>query len=209
MPMWRCPHCGTPQAETARCWVCHRSTTACATCRHFRRSVAAQLGYCGLDRQRLPLRGNEIRACWESASTQPTANGPAAATERTAPVRGITFVEVRTDAAAGIASPEGAARLRPLEPVRHVDLGRPAPNDAIGRTPVRRLEFVEVTSTRPAEPDGGVPGRRRAARTRRRPAAVGAVAGDGPPAESVRPAANSQEPAAAEPRWSLWGELDA
>ena len=30
MPMWRCPHCGTPQAETARCWVCRRSTTACA-----------------------------------------------------------------------------------------------------------------------------------------------------------------------------------
>ena len=29
MPMWRCPHCGTPQAETARCWVCRRSSTAC------------------------------------------------------------------------------------------------------------------------------------------------------------------------------------
>jgi len=27
--------------------------------------VAAQLGYCGLDRQRLPLRGDEIRSCWE------------------------------------------------------------------------------------------------------------------------------------------------
>ena len=27
MPMWRCPHCGTPQAEAARCWVCHRSTS--------------------------------------------------------------------------------------------------------------------------------------------------------------------------------------
>jgi len=65
MPMWRCPHCGTPQAETARCWVCHRSSTACGTCRNFRRSVAAQLGYCGLDRHRLPLAGDEIRACWE------------------------------------------------------------------------------------------------------------------------------------------------
>src|SRR5829696_8499854 len=65
MPMWRCPHCGTPQAETARCWVCHRSSTACATCQNFRRSVAPQLGYCGLDRERRPLRGDEIRACWE------------------------------------------------------------------------------------------------------------------------------------------------
>jgi hypothetical protein len=66
MPMWRCPHCGTPQAETARCWVCQRSTTNCGTCRHFRRSVAAQLGYCGLDRKRQPLDGNEIRGCWEA-----------------------------------------------------------------------------------------------------------------------------------------------
>jgi hypothetical protein len=65
MPMWRCPHCGTPQAETARCWVCHRSSTVCGTCRNFRHSVAAQLGYCGLDRHRLPLAGDEIRACWE------------------------------------------------------------------------------------------------------------------------------------------------
>jgi hypothetical protein len=66
MPMWRCPHCGTPQAETARCWVCRRSSTACGTCRHFRRSVAAQLGYCGLDRTRQPLTGTEIRGCWEA-----------------------------------------------------------------------------------------------------------------------------------------------
>jgi hypothetical protein len=67
--MWRCPHCGTPQAETARCWVCRRSSTSCATCRHFRHSVAANLGYCGLDRTREPLRGDEIRPCWESAVT--------------------------------------------------------------------------------------------------------------------------------------------
>ncbi|MBF6605957.1 MAG: hypothetical protein IVW53_10290 [Chloroflexi bacterium] len=65
MPMWRCPHCETPQAETARCWVCHRSSTSCATCRHFRDAVAANLGYCGLDRARTPLRGDEVRACWE------------------------------------------------------------------------------------------------------------------------------------------------
>lgn len=67
MPMWRCPHCATPQAETARCWVCHRSSTACGACRHFRRAVAGQLGYCGLDRQRQPLTGDEIRPCWEAA----------------------------------------------------------------------------------------------------------------------------------------------
>ena len=73
MPMWRCPHCATPQAETARCWVCHRSSTACGACRHFRRSVAAQLGYCGLDRDRRPLTGEEIRPCWEAADASGTA----------------------------------------------------------------------------------------------------------------------------------------
>ena len=66
MPMWRCPHCGTPQAETSRCWVCKRSSTSCGTCRHFRRAIAGQLGYCGLDRFRRPLRGDELRGCWES-----------------------------------------------------------------------------------------------------------------------------------------------
>lgn len=67
MPMWRCPHCATPQPVTARCWVCHRSSTSCATCRNFRASVAANVGYCGLDRDRKPLAGDEIRACWDGA----------------------------------------------------------------------------------------------------------------------------------------------
>ncbi|HEX5015510.1 MAG TPA: hypothetical protein VFV72_15295 [Candidatus Limnocylindrales bacterium] len=65
MALWRCPHCGTPQPVAARCWVCRRSSTSCGTCRHFRASVAANLGYCGLDRDRLPLAGSEIRGCWD------------------------------------------------------------------------------------------------------------------------------------------------
>ncbi len=67
MPLWHCPHCGTPQSETARCWVCRKSTTSCGTCRAFRRGVAGSLGYCGLDRRREPLRGDEIRGCWAEA----------------------------------------------------------------------------------------------------------------------------------------------
>jgi len=84
--MWRCPHCGTPQAETARCWVCRRSSTACGTCRNFRRSVAGTLGYCGLDRHRQPLAGDEIRACWEAwpGGADPTLAAAAAAAGRTA-----------------------------------------------------------------------------------------------------------------------------
>jgi len=64
MAVWRCPHCATPQSEAARCWVCHRSTTSCATCRHFRRSVASGLGVCGLDPRHTALTGAEMRACW-------------------------------------------------------------------------------------------------------------------------------------------------
>ena len=114
--MWRCPHCGTPQAETARCWVCRRSSTACGTCRNFRHSVAGSLGYCGLDRGRQPLVGDEIRACWEAwpagadatvvtALTVTPAAGGASELERARP---LAFVEVPDPAAAEPPSlPEG------------------------------------------------------------------------------------------------------
>ena len=50
----------------------------------------AQLGYCGLDRERRPLRGDEIRACWEAAierdrgagSRHPAERADAGATRR-------------------------------------------------------------------------------------------------------------------------------
>ena len=121
MPMWRCPHCGTPQAETARCWVCRRSSTTCSTCRHFRRSVAAQIGYCGLDRQRLPLAGTEIRGCWEPGAPR-AADGPPAGAPRPlddeleAPspalrLRDFVPVElVRREAAVAAAAARSAAR---------------------------------------------------------------------------------------------------
>jgi hypothetical protein len=68
MPSWRCPHCSTPQPLASRCWVCHRSSTSCGTCRNFRGSVAARVGFCGLDRRRQPLLGDEVRACWEDGA---------------------------------------------------------------------------------------------------------------------------------------------
>ena len=111
MPMWRCPHCGTPQAETARCWVCHRSSTACGTCRHFRHSVAAQLGYCGLDRSRQPLSGTEIRACWEG---WPVGDVPSDAAPTIGPARQPEdhphreFIEVGIGDEVGVAAEAGA-----------------------------------------------------------------------------------------------------
>lgn len=64
MATWRCPGCGTVQLEGAECFVCGRSATSCATCANFRRSVAAGVGYCALDRRREPLNGAELRPCW-------------------------------------------------------------------------------------------------------------------------------------------------
>ena len=75
--MWHCPHCGAPQAETARCWVCRRSSTTCSTCRNFRSSLATDLGYCALDRKRLPLTGRELRGCWSQPSAGAGAAHPA------------------------------------------------------------------------------------------------------------------------------------
>lgn len=95
MPMWRCPHCGTPQAETARCWVCRRSSTACGTCRNFRRAVAANLGFCGLDRRRQALDGGEIRSCWEAGDAALTP-GPVAtsAVPSATPRARLDFIEI-------------------------------------------------------------------------------------------------------------------
>ena len=54
------------------------------------------MGYCGLDRQRKPLSGDEIRACWE-ASPEPAAAGTTKASPpvltRT-PVPRRDFIEV-------------------------------------------------------------------------------------------------------------------
>ena len=116
MPIWRCPHCGTPQAETARCWVCRRSSTACATCRHFRRSVAANLGYCGLDRagrrcrRRDPgLLGSAAGDPAPSRARRPRAPPPPMRAPPRSPIARPTGVRRGRDAA----GPGPGARPRP------------------------------------------------------------------------------------------------
>jgi len=135
MPMWRCPHCGTPQAETARCWVCRRSSTTCSTCRHFRSSIAAQLGYCGLDRRRLPLSGNELRGCWEP--------GPVRALDAPGAGAGTAnFGSVEADEAA----PSPALRLRDFVPVeleRH-RAARANRASSMAAAPVREVSSTAV-----------------------------------------------------------------
>lgn len=98
MPLWRCPHCATPQPESSRCWLCGRSTTTCAACRHYRRGVAGGLGLCGRHPRRLALRGTEVLPCWEAMpppDDSPTAPASNAASPRGAGERGPrTFVPV-------------------------------------------------------------------------------------------------------------------
>jgi hypothetical protein len=138
--MWRCPHCGTPQAETARCWVCRRSSTACGTCRNFRHSVAGTLGFCGLDRRRQPLVGDEIRACWEAwpDGAEATVIAPLTvqpANPLTTAERPIQFVEVGdrssgdpvTAPAAMSAASTGAGAGAKVPPALHP--GPPLPVD--------------------------------------------------------------------------------
>lgn len=92
------------------------------TCRHFRRSVAAQVGYCGLDRRRTPLVGDEIRACWEAgaAPDRPTLPAPVMTIPAAA---GLDFIEVdapASGAATGSSSSEPVfdppAQVLPAEP---------------------------------------------------------------------------------------------
>ena len=124
MPMWRCPHCGTPQTESARCWVCRRSSTTCSTCRHFRRSLAANVGYCGLDRRRLPLTGSELRGCW--TAVEPLAElGDAPAAEP------------------GAADP--GVRLRGFVPVEDLVLPARATSAAtVGAPPAATIESIDA-----------------------------------------------------------------
>jgi hypothetical protein len=47
----------------------------CLSCRNFRRGVAAQMGYCALDRTRAVLSGEEIQACWQAPAILEPAEG--------------------------------------------------------------------------------------------------------------------------------------
>jgi hypothetical protein len=118
MSMWHCPNCGTPQTESARCWVCRRSSTTCSTCRHFRQSLAASVGYCGLDRRRLPLTGRELRGCWTAPLPGTEAEPQRSVAEVDPGVRLRGFVPVELVAGSNVnadtppAAAPGAAALR-------------------------------------------------------------------------------------------------
>ena len=71
MATWSCPHCRTVQVDSAQCFLCGRSATSCGTCVNFRKSVVGGLGFCGLDKSRAPLSGDERRSCWSGSHALP------------------------------------------------------------------------------------------------------------------------------------------
>ena len=80
----------------------------------------------------------------------------------------------------------------------------------LDRTPVRRLEFVEVRSDPDEEPEHRLRRRKPEHATRPRPSAADAdvavtagvtATGEAEAHEAIRP-----QPGSAEPRWSLWSD---
>jgi hypothetical protein len=92
--------------------------------------VAGSLGYCGLDPQRAPLRGDEIRACWEARPAT------AAATVVALPVVAGSPPPTRQDAVLGthpnrIDFVEVGGRPDRLERPRRARSGRSTPADPV------------------------------------------------------------------------------
>jgi hypothetical protein len=97
------------------------------TCRHFRRSVAGSLSYCGLDRRRTPLVGDEVRACWEAAPVPAEAGRDRAApTVADGKVRRLDFVPLDLPGT----SPEPRIAQEPAAPT--VPLAAPSPGQGVG-----------------------------------------------------------------------------
>ena len=165
MPVWRCPHCATPQAEASRCWVCRRSTTSCVTCRHYRRAIARRpRPTAGSIRATPPVADTEVRACWvgdalprrrrrgwsETASTGSRADGPSRSLgRRTA----RTFVPVEAVASRGRGRGGDGAAL-----VARSYRSGVAPSGP-GRTPSQRRRRTRRRTLPPAPGDRRIPGR--------------------------------------------------
>jgi hypothetical protein len=140
--MWRCPHCGAPQAESARCWVCRRSSTTCSTCRHFQTSLTSDVGWCGLDPRRLPLTGVEQRGCWQER--------PAATQAPTPAPGGHRVRQPRTQPLDDSLEPVPPLDFIPVELVGRVGIAtQPAPADSVD------IEAVPAELLLAAEADEG------------------------------------------------------
>ncbi len=203
MPVWRCPHCATPQAEASRCWVCRRSTTSCVTCRHYRRGLSGGLGLCGLDPRHAPVANTDVRACWVNVVTaNPEADpglwttSPAAASAGAPAAVGSggraprTFVPVE-ELVPRRASAAVAVLERPGAPSSAEEAAQSPAADP-GRAPIAELVAPPVRpSAQPVVPPIAE------AAADREPVAV--MAPVDAPARTLRPVPG---------RWWLWGDPD-
>ena len=151
--MWHCPHCGAPQAETARCWVCRRSSTTCSTCRHFRTLPRGRPRLLRPRPRRTPAdRARAARLLGGARRARPSPSAawmPSSASAAGARGRGTA------PAAPGDAPSRSRPRARPSSPIeRSARLAdrrlEPPPADAVRerRPPTRRRRSSIRSPTR-------------------------------------------------------------
>jgi hypothetical protein len=186
MPVWRCPHCATPQAEASRCWVCHRSTTSCVTCRHYRRGISGGLGLCGLDPRHAPVADTDVRACWTSAppAHHDSDDGGGAVPQRTRRDQGA----VTGDRSA---SPAGR-EPRTFVPIETLTASRGGGVAVLDRAPAAVAAMTDIAIVAAAGPDVGA-----------------ALTGASEPVPVPTQVAATAPPDRPVPgRWWLWGDPD-
>lgn len=105
--------------------------------------MAGQLGYCGLDRQRQPLKGDEIRPCWEAADATGTT---VAALPGVGPVWPL-----EADADRTTVRPLRFVEVSPTQ-VRDSGAKRPGTNVTDDDAPVPTDDALFVTTATSAEP---------------------------------------------------------
>ena len=164
--MWRCPHCGAPQAETARCWVCRRSSTTCSTCRHFqtlprrrRRLVRARPEAQPADRPRAarllagparrapmrPARGCRCLSARRSPAAQddPDRRGAGRRASTSSRSSSLCHVEPPRPMLDRRRADAGGRRCRPSRPSRPDDRAKADESWARANEPVRRARRPE------------------------------------------------------------------
>jgi hypothetical protein len=133
----------------------------CSTCLYYRRAIVSGMGFCGLDRSRSPLSGEEVRTCWQ-ASDEVAALVPDLA------VRGVVPGDADERPPLPVAPAGPAVRPRPeadpnAPPPRSL-ARRPAPDRSMPSTGTGRPIAADRLIDAPSIP----PGRRVASEAARR-----------------------------------------
>lgn len=99
--------------------------------------MAAQLGYCGLDRARAPLSGAEIRPCWEAGASVPADPArPLPVGRAMEPGARRQFVEI--GGASVSARDDGQAPPAPAQAPAHGASSANGPARSVGPSPAAR-----------------------------------------------------------------------